>query len=619
MKSQGFQFYLADHPEDKMQFDTGHQDVAYRHFLGWLGANLSEEIGVLFSPTDPANRLFPPQRVLDDVLALLNSDDLKDIWAEDETIGWVYQYFTPKELRDQVRKESAAPRNSYELAFRNQFFTPRYVVEFLTDNTLGRIWYEMRMGDTSLKDQCRYMVRRPSEIFLAEGQTAPEPTQNQDDLSQEALLKQPVHIPHRPKKDPRELRILDPACGSGHFLLYCFDLLLTIYEEAYSDPDLGPKLQEEYQSLDALRRNVPRLILAHNLHGIDIDLRASQIAAFALWLRCQRAYRELGLKQDRPKITRSNIVCAEPMPGEKQMLDEFLKTLQQDRLETLIRRVMQVSEGSRVRATESMVESLTQLVRLVWDKMQLAGEAGSLLKIEEELQEAVRKGQEEWEERQPLFRFTEFSLSETPKETYVRYVPGGGVSFWQRAEVLVLEALRDYAHHASNGGRLQRQLFADDAAQGFAFIDLCQRRFDVVLMNPPFGEASIPSRPYLYGRLPETARDLFAGFISRAVSLLCHSGYAGAITNRTAFFSDFLAGWRRRYFLGNEASLFCMADLGYGVLDAVVETAAYVSIKGAVSQSVFANILSETDKDRMLLAVLHDLAMGRPNSKAFSR
>lgn len=173
MKSQGFQFYLADHAEDKTKFDTGQQDVAYRQFLGWLGATLSEEIGVLFSPHDPANRLFPPQRVLDDVLTLLNSDDLKDIWAEDETIGWVYQYFTPKELRDQVRKESAAPRNSYELAFRNQFFTPRYVVEFLTDNTLGRIWYEMRKGETKLKDQCRYMVRRPSEIFLAEGQSPP--------------------------------------------------------------------------------------------------------------------------------------------------------------------------------------------------------------------------------------------------------------------------------------------------------------------------------------------------------------------------------------------------------------------------------------------------------------
>ena len=105
------------------------------------------------------------------------------------------------------------------------------------------------------------------------------------------MLKLPVHIPHRPKKDPRELKILDPACGSGHFLLYCFDLLLTIYEEAYADPDLSPALQQDYHNLEDLRRDVPRLILAHNLHGIDIDLRASQIAALALWLRCHSSLR----------------------------------------------------------------------------------------------------------------------------------------------------------------------------------------------------------------------------------------------------------------------------------------------------------------------------------------
>ena len=132
-----------------------------------------------------------------------------------------------------------------------------------------------------------------------------------------------------------------------------------------------------------------------------------------------------------------------------------------------------------------MVESLTELVRLVWDKMQLAGEAGSLLKIEEELQGAVRKGQEEWEEKLPLFRFTEYSLTEEPKESYLRYVPGQGVSFWQRAEALVLAALRDYARHAANGGRLHRQLFAEDAEHGFAFINTCRKRFDVA-DEPPF-------------------------------------------------------------------------------------------------------------------------------------
>src|SRR5207247_1510473 len=140
----------------------------------------------------------------------------------------------------------------------------------------------------------RYLVRRPTERFLQEGQQPPKDrAQGRADLSQKELLKLPVHIPHRPKRDPRDLKILDPACGSGHFLLYCFDLLLTIYEEAYADPDLGPALQNDYPKLT----DVPRLILAHNLHGIDIDLRCTQIAAFALWLRCQRAYQEMGLKK----------------------------------------------------------------------------------------------------------------------------------------------------------------------------------------------------------------------------------------------------------------------------------------------------------------------------------
>src|SRR5262249_39457770 len=168
---------------------------------------------------------------------------------------------------------------------RNQFFTPRYVVEFLTDNTLGRIWYEMRKGETRLKDQCRYMVRRPTEVFLAEGEQSPKGTpETRDDLSQDELLKQPIYIPHRSKKDPRELKILDPACGSGHFLLYCFDLLLAIYEEAYDDPDLGPALKEAYPALADLKKAAPGLILSRNLHGIDIDLRGTQIAALALWL-----------------------------------------------------------------------------------------------------------------------------------------------------------------------------------------------------------------------------------------------------------------------------------------------------------------------------------------------
>ena len=94
INSNGVKFYLADHPEEERFFNTGHQDVAYRRFLDWLGGLLSEEIGVLFSPNDPANRLYPRQKVLDDVLDLLNGGGIKPdetelrdewpkIWSQD--------------------------------------------------------------------------------------------------------------------------------------------------------------------------------------------------------------------------------------------------------------------------------------------------------------------------------------------------------------------------------------------------------------------------------------------------------------------------------------------------------------------------------------------------------
>ena len=350
-------------------------------------------------------------------------------------------------------------------------------------------------------------------------------------------------------------------------------------------------------------------------------VRATQIAALALWLRCQRAYREMGLKQDRPKITKSNIVCAEPMPGEREMLDEFLKTLKQDRLETLIRRVMQVPEGTRVRATPSMVESLTELVRLVWDRMQLAGEAGSLLKIEEELQEAIRKGQEEWEEKQPLFRFTEFSLTDSPKETYVRYVPGEGVSFWQRAEALVLEALRDYARHAANGGRLQRQLFADDAERGFAFIDICQRRFDVVLMNPPFGEPATSTRQFMDEAYDSLKNEIMACFVGRGSHLLAAKGRLGAILSRTLLFNSFSEPLRRDTF-NEKGGLVAVADLGYGVLDeALVETACIVTENrlGKSSDTVCFRLLRQREKEGSLRSLVEALGTGTPASELYIR
>jgi hypothetical protein len=282
----------------------------YRRYLLCLFDELAVDLGALFDRRSPVGLLFLREPALLQLIQLLNAPDLEPLWAEDETIGWIYQYYNDPAERKKMREQSSAPRNSRELAVRNQFFTPRYVVEFLTDNTLGQIWYEMTKGQTRLKEQCRYLVRRPNEIFLQDGGIAPESEKSTGEkLSQEELLKQPVHIPNRPLKDPRNLRMLDPACGSMHFGLYAFDLFEVIYDEAWeiahrSDDALKSSeafapfvaFAAQYPDKTAFLREVPELIIEHNIHGIDIDPRCTQIAGLSLWLRAQRSWQQQRLR-----------------------------------------------------------------------------------------------------------------------------------------------------------------------------------------------------------------------------------------------------------------------------------------------------------------------------------
>ncbi|MGH8057459.1 MAG: Eco57I restriction-modification methylase domain-containing protein, partial [Candidatus Entotheonellia bacterium] len=299
-------------------------------------------------------------------------------------------------------------------------------------------------------------------------------------------------------------------------------------------------------------------ILSRNLHGIDIDLRATQIAALTLWLRAQRAYQALGLRSDRPHITRSNLVCAEPMPGEKALLEQFVAQLQP--------------------------ALLGQLVRAVFDKMALADEAGSLLRIEQDIADAVVEAKKQWLARPRAEQLALWPEARRPTAEQLGLFDVSGITdeeFWQQAEARVMDALHGYARHVANGTGLQRHLFAEDAEQGFAPVDLCRQRFDVVLMNPPFGEASRPSKAYIDKNSPRTKNDVYAAFVERGLQVLQAGGMLGAITSRTGFFLASFQKWREEILL-KEARPTVFADLGYGVLDtAMVETAAYCLEKSA--------------------------------------
>lgn len=599
MGSDGFQLF-----ERLTGGALGARGETYRIFLDCMCDELALDLGVLFDRRDPRSLIFPDEQCLDQVLALLTAPALSHVWQEDETIGWIYQYFNDPAERKKMR-ESGAPRNSYELAVRNQFFTPRYVVEFLTDNTLGRIWYEMTRGETRLKDKCRYLVRRPKEMFLKLGEPAPAgDVHATDGLSQEELLKQPVYIPDRTLKDPRTILMLDPACGSMHFGLYAFDLFEVIYAEWWDDfatkehkaeviADCkraeGIPVQEiagvEEQRTFFLRQ-VPRLIIEHNIHGIDIDSRCAQIAGLSLWLRAQKSWQGLGLRPtERPTIKRSNIVCAEPMPGERELLCEFVE------------REFPAAERS----------VFLRLLEAVVDKMHLAGEIGALLRIDEEIRSSVAEAKRLWEDA-PKSEQTWLFPEAAPTAPQQLKLDLSGITdeqFWERAEDRIYTALRDYSEHADNGDGFQRRLFAEDAARGFAFIDICRKRYDVALMNPPFGECGLRTRDFVERGYADSKSDLFAAFFERGLEFVRWSGFVGALTSRLGLFVSSLEAWRHTCLL-SERRLRLLADLGHNVLDnALVEAAAYVCGNARPGSLYWAaGLLDADDKEAALIAAL---------------
>ena len=516
-QSKGFQLY-----QRIAGSSLGETGQTYQHYLFSVFDELSLDLAVLFDRYSSQGRLFPRETVLLELLGLINHAELEVLWAEDETVGWIYQYFNSKEERKKMRDESQAPRNSRELAVRNQFFTPRYVVEFLTDNTLGRIWYEMTQGHTKLVDSCDYLVRRPNEIFLKTGEPAPDKEgQDTTELSQEELLQEAVYVQHRPIKDPRDIKMLDPACGSMHFGLYAFDLFEQIYAEAwdieaekgseifFNEAGVVPKdaLHDAYSSKEDFLADVPRLIIEHNIHGVDIDPRAAQIAGLSLWLRAQKSWSDNAIRHSqRPQIQRSNIVCAEPMPGETQLLKEFTSQVQ-----------------PRV---------LGQLVEEIFDKMQLAGEAGTLLKIEAEIQLAINEAKSQKDENMLEVQGGLFGDNKWELREGKRYYNFGdiGDDFWGEAEQLILSQLELYAEIASGEGSGQKRMFVADTAKGFAFIDLCRKRFDVVLMNPPFGLPVDSAFTYMKKHYKNAYVDIYAAFVQRGLGLL-RNGLLGAITS----------------------------------------------------------------------------------------
>jgi type II restriction/modification system DNA methylase subunit YeeA len=193
-----------------------------------------------------------------------------------EIIGWLYQYYI-SEKKDEVfaglKKNKKITKENIPAA--TQLFTPKWIVKYMVENSLGRLWLESHPNE-ELKAQWKY--------YLEEAEQEPEVQKQLDELKD-------------PNLNPEDIKVLDPAMGSGHILVYAFDVLYDIYLSAgYSE------------------REIPTLILEKNLYGLDIDDRAGQLATFALLMKARSKNRRIF--RHKPKMNLCSIQESNDIPKE---------------------------------------------------------------------------------------------------------------------------------------------------------------------------------------------------------------------------------------------------------------------------------------------------------------
>lgn len=239
---------------------AGNQDEAlYREILLAQCHELHRNMPFLFEALDDATELLLPDNLLrtDSPIAHLVCDIEEADWQEVEVIGWLYQFFI-SDKKDEVIGKVV---KSEDIPAATQLFTPNWIVQYLVQNSLGRLWLMANPG-SSLKEKMPYYIE-PAE-------QTPEVQAQLDALIKVRMDEDGGTL------NPESLTVLDPACGSGHILVEAYNLLRAIYEER------GYRLRE-----------IPRLILQKNLYGLDIDDRAAQLAGFALLMKAREDDRRL--------------------------------------------------------------------------------------------------------------------------------------------------------------------------------------------------------------------------------------------------------------------------------------------------------------------------------------
>lgn len=290
--------------------ESNDTEALYRYLLLTQCNALNSALPVMFERMGGYTEMLLPNNILrqDSVLGHMVSDIPEEDWQDAvQIIGWLYQYYNT-ELKDdtfaQLKKNVKITKERIPAA--TQLFTPDWIVRYMVENSLGRLWLEGHPND-EFHDGWKYYLDEAEQESEVEAQLA-------------KLREEYKTI------KPEEIKVIDPCMGSGHILVYAFDVLMQIYTSAGWD-----------------QREAAQSILKNNLYGLDIDDRAAQLAYFAVMMKARQYDRRLLTRGIQPHIyafAESNSITTAP-------LHDMGITLSQDEYDTAVKQVLRLLDELR--------------------------------------------------------------------------------------------------------------------------------------------------------------------------------------------------------------------------------------------------------------------------------
>jgi hypothetical protein len=501
----------------------------------------------LFDLADPAVALRPSTPALIRCVQIIGAapggftrDEADAAFADPDAVGWAYQFYQEAAKARVYTKLGTGGKAATraEIAAATQLFTEPYMVQWLLQNSLGRSYHEA-YPDSKLPAAWAYYIRnRP------EGQTAPE--------------------------HPRPLEaldLIDPCCGSGHFLREAFDMFAAMYRERH--PELAAA-------------EIADRVLARHIHGIDLDPRAAQLAALTLYLRAwelvrdeRRAKRLPGPGSYAPPI--ENNIASTPSGLSAGALQRHLRRHPEDRV-------------------------LKPLLEGVFTALEQADILGSLLRPAEHIDAAIKALQGTHQVAMD-FEADDAALRRTITEL-ARRDPA------ELKKVLLDRVAKSFAAEAG-AGDVAADLFGREAERGVRLLQLLDRKYGVVVTNPPYmGSANMdaPLKSYIERHFKPGKRDIYAAFILRCLSMTRAGGRVAMITQQSWMFLRSFADLR-----GGEGGLLytsaveALAHLG---------SAAFEEISGEVVQNVMFVLANSNPAPTHRMTAFRLVGLRSPGEKA---